>query len=157
MFILQSQPSLSAIKYRVGAQQSCQYPTNRCQGPTIIPGNAITCASPNLGLLEERILSFGHDFEKFVMIPRLQMPQRGTIYVVYVEDNAIRTADKLTDLSIEKLFANMSLLVGFQNSSLPGSIMDPLAALLTPNLFQLIVTNWLISIVPTHVEGIEKG
>lgn len=141
MFILQFQPYLSANKYRVGAQQSCQYPTNRCQGPTILPGNVITCALPKLGLLEETILSFGHNFDKFVLIPRLQMPQRGTIHVVYVEDNAIGTADKLTDLSIEKLFADMSLLVSFLHSNLPGSIMDPLAALVTPNLIQLIVTN----------------
>lgn len=84
------------------------------------------------------------------MIPRLQMAQRGTIHAVYVEDNAIRTADKPSDLSIEKLSADMSLSVCFPLSNLPRSIIGPLAAFLTPNLIQLIITNWLISFMPTR-------
>lgn len=93
------------------------------------------------GLFEERIQSFGHEFEKLILIPRLQLPQRGTVHAVHVEDNAIRTADELMDLSIEKLFADMSLLVGFLHSNLPRSIMSTLAALLIPNLIQPIITN----------------
>lgn len=107
-----------------------------------------------LGIFEERILSFSHDFEKFILIPRLQLPQRGTVHAVHVGDNAIRTADELMDLSIERLFADMSLLVGFLRSNLPRSIMSPLAILLIPNLIQRIITNWLIPRVPTDVEGI---
>lgn len=38
VFNLQFQPYLSATKCRVSAQQSRQYSTNRCQGPTAIPG-----------------------------------------------------------------------------------------------------------------------
>lgn len=58
------------------------------------------------------------------------------------------------DLSIEKLFADMSLLVSFLHSNLPRSIMSNLAALLIPNPIQPIITNWLIPRVPTDVEGI---
>lgn len=58
------------------------------------------------------------------------------------------------DFSIEKLFADMSLLVSFLHSNLPRSIMSTLAALLIPNLIQPIITNWLIPRVPTDVEGI---
>lgn len=77
------------------------------------------------------------------------MAQRVTIHAIFVEDNAIRTADKLSDLSIEKLFADMSLFVYFLLSNRPRSIIDPLAALITPNLIQLSITNWLIFIAPT--------
>ena len=58
------------------------------------------------------------------------------------------------DLSIEKLFAGTSLLVGFLHSNKPRSIMSTLAALLVPNLIQRIISNWLILRVPTDVEGI---
>lgn len=85
------------------------------------------------------------------------MAQRGTIRAVYVEETAIRTADKLSDLSIEKLFADMSLFVSFLLSNLPRSIIGPLAALLTPNLIQLIIANWLISFVPTRDGDIGVG
>lgn len=107
-----------------------------------------------LGRFEERIQSFGHDFEKLILIPRLQLPQRGTVHAVHVGDNATRTADKLMDISIKKLFAGISLLVGFLHSKIPRSITSTLAALLIPNLIQRIITNWLIPGVTTGVEGI---
>lgn len=64
------------------------------------------------------------------MIPCLQLPQRGTVHAEHVEVYAIRTTDELMDLSIEKLLADTSLLVGFLHSDKPRSIMSTLAALI---------------------------
>lgn len=104
--------------------------------------------------MEDRILSFCHDFEKLILIPRLQPPQNGTVHAVYVEDNAIRTSEGLTDLSMEKLFADMNLIISFLHNNLPRPIMTPLAALLMPGLIQLLISNWLMFKVPIDVEGI---
>lgn len=99
-------------------------------------------------------MSFCHDFEKLILIPRLQRPQHGTVHAVYVEENAIRTAEGLTDLSMEKLIADMSLIVGFLHNNLARQIMTPLAALLMPGMIQRLISNWLMFKVPINVEGI---
>lgn len=99
-------------------------------------------------------MSFGHDFEKLILIPRLQRPHQGTVHAVYVEENAIRTAEGLTDLSMEKLIADMSSIVGFLHNNLPRPIMTPLAALLMPGMIQRLISNWLMFKVPINVEGI---
>lgn len=104
--------------------------------------------------MEDSIISFCHDFEKLILIPRLQLPHQGTVHAVYVEENAIRTAEGLTDLSLEKLIADMSLIVGFLHKNLPRPIMTPLAALLMPGIIQRLISNWLIFKVPIDVEGI---
>lgn len=99
-------------------------------------------------------MSFCHDFEKLILIPRLQRPHQGTVHAVYVEENAIRTAEGLTDLSMEKLISDMSLIVGFLHKNLPRPIMTPLAALLIPGMTQRLISNWLMFKVPIDVEGI---
>lgn len=99
-------------------------------------------------------MSFCHDFEKLILIPRLQRPQKGTVHAIYVEDNAIRTTEGLTDLRMEKLIADMSLIVGFLHNNLPRPIMTPLAALLMPGMIQRLISNWLMFKVPVDVEGI---
>lgn len=99
-------------------------------------------------------MSFCHDFEKLILIPRLQRPHQGTVHAVYAEENAIRTAEGLTDLSMEKLIADMSLIVGFLHNNLPRQIMTPLAALLMPGMIQRLISNWLMFKVPIDVEGI---
>lgn len=99
-------------------------------------------------------MSFCHDFEKLILIPRLQRPQKETVHAVYVEDNAIRINEGLTDLSMEKLIADMCLIVGFLHNNLPRPIMTPLAALLMPGMIQRLISNWLMFEVPIDVEGI---
>lgn len=106
-----------------------------------------------LGLLEDSIISFCHDFEKLILIPRLQRPHQGIAHAVYVEENAIRTAEGLTDLSMEKLIADVSLIVGFLHNNLPRPIMTPLAALLMPGMIQRLISNWLMFKVPIDVDG----
>lgn len=98
-------------------------------------------------------MSFCNDFEKLILIPRLQRPHQGTVHAIYVEENAIRTAEGLTDLSMEKLIADMSLIVGFLHNNLPRPIMTPLAALLMPGMIQRLISNWLTFKVPIDVEG----
>lgn len=154
MSILHFQLYLLAIRYRVGGQQSCQSFADRWQGPNAIPANDIIRALLTLGLLEDSILSFCHEFEKLILTPRLQRPQGGTVHAVYVEDNAIRTTEGLTDLSMEKLFADMDSIVGFLHNNLPRQIMAPLAALLMPSMIQRLISNWLMFKVPIDVEGI---
>ena len=154
MLILHFQLYLSAINYRVGGQQSCQGFADRCQGPTAIPGDAIVRALMKLGLLDDSILSFCHEFEKLILIPRLQRPQKGTVHAVYVEGNAIRTTEGLTDLSMEKLFADMNLIVGFLHDNLPRPIMNTFATLLMPGLIRRLISDWLMFKVPIDVEGI---
>lgn len=98
-------------------------------------------------------MSFCNDFEKLILIPRLQRPHQGTVHAIYVEENAIRTAEGQTDLSMEKLIADMSLIVGFLHNNLPRPIMTPLAALLMPGMIQRLISNWLTFKVPIDVEG----
>ena len=154
MLILHFQLLPSATNYQVGGQQSYQGFADRCQGPNAIPGADILRALLKLGLLEDSILSFCRDFEKLILIPRLQRPQKGTVHAVYVEDNAIRTSEGLTDLGMEKLFDDMNLIIGFLHKNLPRPIMTPLATLLIPGLIQRLISNWLMLKVPIDVEGI---
>lgn len=154
MLILHFQLFPSATNYHVGGQQSYQGFADRCQGPTAIPGNDILRALLKLGLLEDSILSFCRDFEKLILTPRLQRPQKGTVHAVYVEDNAIRTSEGLTDLSMEKLFDDINLIIGFLHNNLPRPIMTPLATLLIPGLIQRLISNWLMLKVPIDVESI---
>lgn len=144
----------SATNYQVGGQQSYQGFADRCQGPNAIPGTDILRALLKLGLLEDSILSFCRDFEKLILIPRLQRPQKGTVHAVYVEDNAIRTSEGLTDLGMEKLFDDINLIIGFLHKNLPRPIMTPLATVLIPGLIQRLISNWLMLKVPIDVEGI---
>lgn len=98
---------------------------------------------------------FCKDLNTVILMPRLKSQVGATVYSLNVEDNAIRISGELTDLSIEKLFSDMSSVISFLCTRLPLSISNPLAALLMPGLTHRLISNWLSLEVPMDVEGIQ--
>ena len=88
-------------------------------------------------------------------MPRLRSKTGGAVYAVNIEGCDIRISQKLGDLSIGKLFSDMSSIVDFLHNRLPSSISTPLAALLIPNLTQHLISNWLSLEVPMDVKAIQ--
>lgn len=78
----------------------------------------------------------------------------GSVRSLQVEDDEIKTTEQLTDLSMQKLFADMHLLVEFLYTQLPSSVSMPLSELLIPRLISLLISQWLSVNLPTDVKAI---
>lgn len=109
-----------------------------------------------LGLLEEKLSTFCKDLNTVILTPRLKSQVGATVCSLIIEDNAIQISGELADLSIEKLFSDLNLVISFLCTRLPSSISTALAAQLMPSLTHRLISNWLSLEVPMDVEGIQR-
>lgn len=90
-----------------------------------------------------------------ILKPRLKPEVEGSVQSLQVEDNEIKATKLLTDFTMQKLFSDMHLFVGFLYDQLPSSVSMPLSELLIPRLNSLLISHWLSLNLPTDVKAIQ--
>lgn len=96
------------------------------------------------------------DFEALIIIPRLQVHSNGTVGSLRIEGEEISiTSGRSSDLSAQRLFADLDSMIDFLRTRLPPSVVEPLAGFLLPSLISRLIATWLASAVPEDVDGME--
>lgn len=114
---------------------------------------AIAEALMKLERFDTVLLPLRQDMESLILLPRLQVRPEGVVAVVSVDKDSVSAAELTSDLSAQSLFEDLDQVVDFLRSSLPRSIMEPLASQLIPLLLSRLITIWLASSVPESLDG----
>lgn len=115
----------------------------------------LVTAMTKLQLLETALLSFCKDLEIHIVAPRLQVGADGTVGSLEIDDDEISVFGESSDLSAESLFSDLDSIIAFLRTSLPSSVVEPLAQRLMPRVIPRLISTWLASAVPEYLDGIE--
>lgn len=96
------------------------------------------------------------DLNILILNSRLKIAVGGSVRSLHVKDDEIKAAEQLTDLTMQKLFEDMHLLVEFLHTRLPASVSTPLSERLVPRLISLLLSQWLSVNLPTDVKAIHN-
>lgn len=107
-----------------------------------------------LNLLDSFVKSLYEELDILILNSRLNPAVGGSVRSLYVKGDEIKTTEQLTDLTMQKLFADMHLLVEFLYTQIPSPVSMPLSELLIPRLNSLLISQWLSVSLPTDVKAI---
>lgn len=107
-----------------------------------------------LNLLHSFVKLLYEELNIVILTSRLKPAVGGSVRSLHVKDDEINAAEQLTDLTLQKLFEDMHLLVEFFHNRLPSSVSTPLSKLLVPRLISLLTSQWLSVNLPTDVKAI---
>ncbi len=117
---------------------------------------SLVTALKNLHLFNDILEPLCKAFESLIIIPRLQVHSDGTVGTLKIDGGEISiAAGRSSDLSAQRLFVDLDLVIDFLHTRLPPSVVEPLVGFLLPRLISRLIATWLASAVPEDVDGME--
>lgn len=106
-----------------------------------------------LNLLDSFVKSLYEELDILILKSRLEPAVGGSVRSLQVEGDEIKAAEQLNDLTMQKLFADMNVIVEFLHTRLPSPVSIPLSEMLVPRLISLVISQWLSVSLPTDVKA----
>ena len=116
---------------------------------------SITTAMRRIGTFENTVSSLSKNIELLLLRPRMLVQADGSIRSISISGRTIASSEEDHDLSAESLFSDIIALIKFFCQELPLSMTKPLSQILMPALLSPLVSLWLMSAVPEHLDGME--
>lgn len=113
-------------------------------------------AQTTLGVLEDRINTFYHNFDKVILTPRFEVATDGATAAISVSSDDIMVSGRNPDHSPTMLFADLHHIIDYLNTRLPPSITAHLSRILVPAVIQRLISTWLIASVPSSLEALPQ-
>jgi len=110
-------------------------------------------ALTKLGLVKSKINELYHGFDKIILVPRMTLRPNNTVAAISVTGDDIQVAGHLPDTDIRVLFQDIDSIIDYLSTRLPPNIAVPLSEILMPSLVSRLVSNWLLSSVPSSLDG----
>lgn len=108
-----------------------------------------------LGLLDEHVIEFQNELESVILVPRLHSRQGMQERHLAVEGNCVKISVSLYPPNVQRLFDDLSTLIGFLKIHLPPSVIDPLSRGLAPNLIRRLIFMRLSTSVPEKLSALK--
>ena len=109
-------------------------------------------ALSKLNLLKGHVSNLCEQLDTIILLPLLKVQAGRTVSSLQIDDDGIKIFGKVTDLTIEKLLRDLTLLIKFLHAQLPTSVSRLLAEQLMPRLTSRLISDWLSVEVPTDIK-----
>jgi centromere/kinetochore protein ZW10 len=99
-------------------------------------------------------LAFRKNFDRIILAPRFYPGKGNVVRALSVNSGDIRISGQISNITTERLFADLDLTIEYLGTCLPDSISNPLSEVLIPNLISQLISGTLSSSVPADLEGL---
>ena len=118
--------------------------------------NSVVAALSALGLLQGCVSEFAKFLTDFILLPRLELHENFKIRPLIHDEESFGLSAETSDISMEKLLADLEIAINVLQSCLPASVVSPLSQPVMLTLIPSLLSDWLSREIPEDIDKLQE-